>query len=70
MTAAAHPLRCNGRDYPGVAALLRAAATGEIRPGIHPVWAPLPGGEYLTGLRVSGKGEAHFTDLEPAPWVP
>lgn len=70
MSEHAPALRCNGRPYAGVAALLRAAAAGEIPPGTHPVWAPLPGGEYLTGLRVARRGESRFTDLEPAPWEP
>ena len=63
-----HALRCNARLYPGISALLRAADVGEIPAGTHPVWAPLPGGEYLTGLRVARDGTARFTDLEPAPW--
>ena len=66
MTEPAPSLRCCGRHYAGIAAILRAAAVGEIPAGTHPVWAPLPGGEYLTGLRVASKGNAHFTDLEPA----
>jgi hypothetical protein len=58
-------LRVAGRDYAGIAAILLAAATGDLPRGVHSVWGPLPAGEFICTAVIHANGSVILQGLEP-----